>query len=262
MDKLIASFVGRPPLMNGRFCTLTAPLDLSDEVLVAGGDVLNKAILELDSAGWNRDGMLHLVTPTRLRFQLATIREETLTVVLGTHEQHNLIQKSKYIFPFVSQRPITYASPSDIQAKARAIWDAAPDHLRYDRRLNGHFHHGWLTIVHFYLDYLYTCFLLYRAVIRHTNTGQADLCDVSRRVLAIVIQINSFRTPMVDMDRHFSWIVSPGLIVYERGRYTDQRRPSRTVFLRLAFCFSNFYANRMTLDRMIFLCRVLSLSET
>jgi hypothetical protein len=99
MDKLIASFVGRPPLINGRFCTLTAPLDLSDEVLVAGGDVLDKAISELDSAGWNRDGKLHAVTPTRLRYQLATIREETLEVVLGPHEQHNLIQKSKYLFP-------------------------------------------------------------------------------------------------------------------------------------------------------------------
>ncbi|KAG0159467.1 hypothetical protein PDIDSM_6989 [Penicillium digitatum] len=190
MDKMIATFVGRPPLMNGRFCTLAAPLDLSDEVLVAGGDVLSKAISELNSAGWNSQGKLHPVTPTRLRFQLAIIREETLEVVLGTREQHNLIQKSE-----------------EIQAKSRAMWQSTPDQLRYDRRSNDHYHDGWLTIVYFYLDYLYTCFLLYRAVVKHTNTGQADLCDVSRRVLAIVIQINSFRTPMVDLDRHFSWIV-------------------------------------------------------
>jgi hypothetical protein len=87
------------------------------------------------------------------------------------------------------------------------MWGAAPDNLRYDRRLDDQFHDGWLTIAYFYLDYLYTCFLLYRAVIKHTNTGQADLCDVSRRILAIVIRVNSFRTPMVDLDRHFSWIV-------------------------------------------------------
>jgi hypothetical protein len=95
MDKMIATFVGRPPLINGRFCTLSAPLDLTDEVLIAGGDVLSKAISELDSAGWNTEGKLHVVTPTRLRFQLAIIREETLEVVLGTHEQRNLIQKSE-----------------------------------------------------------------------------------------------------------------------------------------------------------------------
>lgn len=97
MDKMVATFVGRPPLMNSKFCTPTAPLDLSDADLVAGGDVLNKAISELDSTGWNTKGMLHEVTPIILRYQLAIIREETLEVVLGTHEQHNLIQKSEYV---------------------------------------------------------------------------------------------------------------------------------------------------------------------
>ncbi|CAG7917568.1 unnamed protein product [Penicillium olsonii] len=190
MDKMIATFFGRPPLMNGRFCTPTAPLDLSDEVLVAGGDVLERAISNLDGAGWNREGILHAVTPTRIRYYLAIIREETLEVVLGTHEQYDLIQKS-----------------NDIQAKSRAIWAAFPENTRYDCLSHDSAHHGALAITYFYLHYLYTCFLLYRAVVKGTNTGQGDLCDVSRRILAIVIQINSSRTPMVDLDRHFSWIV-------------------------------------------------------
>lgn len=101
IDKVIATFVGRPPLMNGRFCTLAAPLDLDDETLVAGGDLLDKAISKLDSAGWNTEGLLHTITPTRLRYQLAIIREETLELVLGTHEQRNLIQMSKYIYLLV-----------------------------------------------------------------------------------------------------------------------------------------------------------------
>lgn len=99
MDKMIATFVGRPPLINGRFCTLAAPLDLSDETLVAGGDVLRKAISELDSTGWNRKRILHPISTTRLRYHLAVIREETLEVVLGTREQRDLIQKSEYVFP-------------------------------------------------------------------------------------------------------------------------------------------------------------------
>jgi hypothetical protein len=211
MDKMIATFVGRPPLMNGRFCTLDAPLDLSDEVLVAGGDVLSKAISGLNSAGWNSEGIMYPVSPIRLRYQLSVIREETLEVVLGTREQHNLMQKSEYEFPSIAHSSISKLtrSPShrEIQAKSRAIWESAPDHLRYDRRVNDDVHDGSLSIVYFYLDYLYTCFLLYRAVIKHTDTGQADLCDVSRRVLAIVIHMNTFRTPMVDLGRHFSWIV-------------------------------------------------------
>ena len=96
---------------------------------------------------------------------------------------------------------------SDIQAKSRAIWAAFPENTRYDCLSHDSAHHGALAITYFYLHYLYTCFLLYRAVVKGTNTGQGDLCDVSRRILAIVIQINSSRTPMVDLDRHFSWIV-------------------------------------------------------
>lgn len=100
-----------------------------------------------------------------------------------------------------------YSLTRDIQAKSRAIWAAAPSSLRYDRCPCDTPPHALLTVAYFYLDYLYTCFLLYRAVVKGTNTGQADLCDVSRRVLAIVIQVNSFRTPMIDTGRHFSWIV-------------------------------------------------------
>ncbi|KAJ5582348.1 transcriptional regulator family: Fungal Specific TF [Penicillium sp. DV-2018c] len=178
------------PLMNGRFCTLDAPLDLSDEDLVAGGDVLSKAISELNSAGWNTQGILHPVSPIRLRYQMSVIREETLEVVLGTREPHNLVQKSV-----------------EILEKSRAIWESAPDQLRYDRLVNDEYHDGSLSVIYYYLDYLYTSFLLYRAVIKHTDTGQADLCDVSRRVLAIVIHMNTFRAPMIDLGRHFSWIV-------------------------------------------------------
>lgn len=68
--------------------------------------------------------------------------------------------------------------------------------------------HGWLIVFFIYLDHLYTFFLLQRALIKHTNTGQEALMDISRQLLSIVIRISSIRDPLVDLDRHFSWIVS------------------------------------------------------
>lgn len=100
---------------------------------------------------------------------------------------------------------LTFAS--DIRQGVRAVWESTPDHLRYDQRPRDDFHHGWLTIVYLYLNYLYTCFLLQRALIKHTNTGQESLCDISRQVLGIVNSITTMRNPMVDLDRHYSWIV-------------------------------------------------------
>lgn len=91
----MATFVGRPPLMNYRYCSLVPPLDLSDDVLVAGGDSLNKAISELDENGWETQNMKHRISSSRLRFFLAVAREKTLDIALGAPEIHNLVSRSK-----------------------------------------------------------------------------------------------------------------------------------------------------------------------
>ncbi|KAJ5132444.1 hypothetical protein N7448_006602 [Penicillium atrosanguineum] len=221
MDKMMATFVGRPPLMNYRFCTLASPLDLSDAVLVERGEALTKAISELDHAGWNTSGARYRMSSLRLRFQLSVYREQTLEIALGTLEPHDLIRKS-----------------NDIEARVRDVWRAAPDHLRYDRRKNDDFHDGWLTIVYLYLNYLYTCFLLQRALIKHAGANQDALCDVSRRILAIVISITSVRNPMVDLDRHYSWIAltyglpSASVLLLELLHQSHQPGPHSVVLPR------------------------------
>lgn len=91
----MATFVGRPALMNQRYCTLAPPLDLDDDVLIEGGSALDKAISELDSGGWNTQGARYRMTVTRVRFQLAIYREQTLEIALGPNEPHDLVRKSK-----------------------------------------------------------------------------------------------------------------------------------------------------------------------
>ncbi|KAJ5439710.1 uncharacterized protein N7458_010708 [Penicillium daleae] len=221
MDKMMATFVGRPPLLNYRYCTLTPPLDLSDEALVEGGEVLNQAISELDSAGWSTKGIRHRMSTGRIRFQLSVFRERTLEIALGSHEPRDLIQKC-----------------NEIREGVRAVWESTPDHLRYDRRPRDDFHHGWLTIVYLYLNYLYTCFLLQRALIKHTNTGQESLCEISRQVLGIVNSITAMRNPMVDLDRHYSWIAltygvpSSGVLLLELLHQSHKPGPHNVVLPR------------------------------
>lgn len=141
---------------------------------------------------------------------------------------------------------------SEIREGVRAVWESTPDHLRYDLRPRDDFHHGWLTLVYLYLNYLYTCFLLQRALIKHTNTGQESLCDISRRVLSIVNSITTMRNPMVDLDRHYSWIVrlsldldiktcASGLLIETRLLLTASQAP--------VFFYWSFYINPTNLDR-------------
>jgi hypothetical protein len=94
-DKCVATFVGRPPLINYRYCTLTPPLDLSDDVLVSGGEALENAIAELDEAGWDRHGKKHRTSLVRIRFLLAIYREEILELALGVGYQQDFPGKAR-----------------------------------------------------------------------------------------------------------------------------------------------------------------------
>jgi hypothetical protein len=79
---------GRPPALSHRFSHIQLPLDVSDEVLMKGGEELQRAIAALDSNGWNREGSMHINTGTRTRTLLAPILNEALELFLG--DPHNI----------------------------------------------------------------------------------------------------------------------------------------------------------------------------
>jgi hypothetical protein len=70
-------------------------MDVSHELLLAGGSTLTQAISELDKAGWHVYGTTHPVTLIRLRFLLAIFREQALELALGTGDHEDLVEKSK-----------------------------------------------------------------------------------------------------------------------------------------------------------------------
>lgn len=96
-DKCVATFVGRPPLINHRYCSLDAPLDLSDDVLFSRDDVLERGLAELDENGWDRHGRRHRVSPVRIRYILSVFREEVLEIALGDGYQGDLQEKARYV---------------------------------------------------------------------------------------------------------------------------------------------------------------------
>lgn len=84
LDKAIVAFTGRPPLLNPRFCSTPPPLDLSDEDLLAGGAVLEKAVSELDSRGWSLRGGVYPSSICRAGYLMAVILNEIIDISLGS----------------------------------------------------------------------------------------------------------------------------------------------------------------------------------
>ena len=83
IDKVVASFVGRPPLLSRRYLLTPLPLDLNDEDLMGDKDKLSRAIANLDSNGWGQEGKLYSTTILRARCLLCRNKDEIMEVALG-----------------------------------------------------------------------------------------------------------------------------------------------------------------------------------
>jgi hypothetical protein len=83
IDKVVASFTGRPPLISRRYVTTPLPLDISDEVLLGDETTRARAVDALDEKGWGKEGHLYSTTIIRARSILAYNRDEIFEIALG-----------------------------------------------------------------------------------------------------------------------------------------------------------------------------------
>ncbi len=93
IDKLLCTFVGRPPRLSQRYCSVHIPLDLELQELTYEGEQLQNALSNIDESGWNR---VHTNKIQFLRSFLlcSRIREEVLELCLGPPQSH-MLEKSK-----------------------------------------------------------------------------------------------------------------------------------------------------------------------
>jgi hypothetical protein len=85
LDKNEALFLARPPHLIRHYCTYRMPLDLSEEELYNGPEVLAAAVSKLDANGWNTSGAIHTITWSRARCSLIPFGEQILEMTLGVN---------------------------------------------------------------------------------------------------------------------------------------------------------------------------------
>jgi hypothetical protein len=83
IDKGSSLLTGRPPTLNYRYTRFSWPFDLSEEVLMEGGEALQQAIDALDENGWNTEGEIYSSTATRAHGTLSPLLNEVLELSLG-----------------------------------------------------------------------------------------------------------------------------------------------------------------------------------
>jgi hypothetical protein len=210
-DKVVASFLGRPPRLSHRYCKMEVPLDLTDNQLISEGDELQAALAGLDANGWNTSGNFNRITWVRIWFKHCRMREDILEIALGSGEEDIVQQADR------------------VRARMDRMYDSIPEFMRTtaEQVLNGDDPSGGSgSIMHpskkaprqlnviFVLciqtGMAHTEFLLQRALVSRLRTDTKQLIPVARRMLQLVLlaqakkdHFRDFRGDLIYLVRRF-----------------------------------------------------------
>ncbi|GAB1195567.1 hypothetical protein APSETT444_004828 [Aspergillus pseudonomiae] len=162
--------------MTRHYCVLKPPLDIDDDIDLPNYE---RSLQMLDSNGWNTDGKRRPATIVRLRFLLATVREEILELHLGVN----------YV---------------DIEGKTSHM-KYSPD-MWYEQMPS----QDIIALLSVYLDYLHSIFLLHRFATQECqNEKPKELLLVAKTILSTVLVINEHRERAREVRSDFSSIFLP-----------------------------------------------------
>lgn len=212
-------FTGRPPGLSHRYQSCPLPLDLSHEVLLAGGDVLQQAISNLNEDGWNTEGRVYDSTICRQLGTYSMILDEIMEVLLGTHAQFSLERVQSVFNVLIPKMQLTnlrqlkikvhedflqplgrnwaQLSPGQGTTSKEYILDPrnADSSIKRWRLLRGR------------LDYLRINFLLERLLTERGGIGKNNLLEVARELLDLTVFLWVERERWVIKHHYFDYMV-------------------------------------------------------
>ena len=211
---MIAVFLGRPPRISHRYCSIVYPLDLDLEDLVDEGPELAKKLACIDeTTGWNRDGEMRNSSDIRCFVINNRIREDILELSLG----HSVEDVS--------------ATSADIARSNEQAWNDFPKSLKYYPEI-------WTSkrpsdecvqAVMIYLDVVYNEFLLQRTLVRRIRAPSEALIRISRLLLTTVLAVVNNRNQCGTAGCDAAWIVvlyglpASGVLALELLQQTQNR---------------------------------------
>ncbi|PWY88237.1 C6 transcription factor [Aspergillus heteromorphus CBS 117.55] len=170
IDKQLATFLGRPPQISWRYYDVQFPLDLSYDEILAEPKVRETAISKLDKTGWNTQGIVGKAAWMRIALLIGSTREQILELSLSRRIE-DLSRKVQ-----------------EVSQQSHKTWNDLPGFLRWRPGAsdsNGHTN----VLVPLYLNFLYNDFLLYRVLVRRSQSGAEGLISVSQNILSTILEL-------------------------------------------------------------------------
>ncbi|WPB06571.1 uncharacterized protein RHO25_011228 [Cercospora beticola] len=205
MDKLLSTFLGRPPRISYRYSVVQEPHDLTDAEICSDPDTLQRRLSELSlSGGWSTRGPVARATWRKANTSRHIIREEILEIVIGPH-----------ITDIESRLQFIRAREQEALAKMPEFCRLDPEQLIADIKRNPTIHipgRGvpWrpVDVVCFcsiHLGMQHAAFLLERAAYNKTKSDPSMLIATARSLLSLVLKayslsdfLNEFQVDLTD----------------------------------------------------------------
>jgi hypothetical protein len=83
IDKASPLLTGWPPALSYQYTRFKFPLDISEDIMMKGGEELQRAIAALDPNVWNTEDKIYPATMDRARGLLAIVLNEILELSSG-----------------------------------------------------------------------------------------------------------------------------------------------------------------------------------
>ena len=94
----LAAFLGRPPRLSYRYCSLDLPLDLSEAQLMLSKDEIDAIIrTTIDESGFSKTKRLTRFGRLRAQIPIVCRREDILDLALGQHTPEEILHRAKVI---------------------------------------------------------------------------------------------------------------------------------------------------------------------
>ncbi|KAL2865380.1 uncharacterized protein BJX67DRAFT_389390 [Aspergillus lucknowensis] len=192
-DKGTATFLGRPPRIDSKFCDVAMPLDLDDDEVFLQGTQFEAALKNLDDAGWRRtigiDDPPRQASFIRLRYQQARLQEKILRLSLGNRNE----SYSENLLNLYSECQLAMSNIPPQYHYQGSVWHKSSPRFCIS-----------LLVVH--LAYLYGRFLIERMLLLDGQVPISCLLETSTKLLSDVLDLVEHQRRHAEIRGRFPWL--------------------------------------------------------
>ncbi|KAK3936095.1 zinc finger transcription factor YRR1 [Diplogelasinospora grovesii] len=209
IDKVCATFTGRPPLLSRRYASTPLPLDLDDHTLLSDAETIAREVERLDPNGWNTDHKILSTTIMRARMMIAVARDAILEIALG-HSHDTSIdalldlrqQQSDVIARFPPVLSYNENTIKELLTQPHSVGDTNNTNMGDDAAA------ALYAKLLVRLEHLQNVFFIERLLAKHgPGRGGVELLRTSVEMVTLTLVFWTHKDRLYAMHGDFEWLV-------------------------------------------------------